>query len=223
MATSCSERPLDALRQSFPESAPVSPDSDGISVTSHERGLYIDQEDADKKKHFFNLTVNVAGGRTSGGAASGGDGTGGTANANGGFDFRDTRDVISALTYLLTHLPSRIEPFIAPAAPEPEPAPAPVVPVDRVVIDSGTWNTAEIRSHTESRESTEGRINFSKKFKTPPRVMVSMCSADVGKYHHFRVKVYANNIDPKGFTVHADSWGMTQLYSCGVSWMAMGE
>ncbi|KAI5927880.1 hypothetical protein F4810DRAFT_161261 [Camillea tinctor] len=94
---------------------------------------------------------------------------------------------------------------------------------DGIRFETGMWNTADVRPWERHQEKTSGRINFPKEFKYPPRVMVSMTSADVSKEHNFRVAVYPTNIDQWGFTVNADSWSDTQLWSAGVSWMAVGE
>ncbi len=73
------------------------------------------------------------------------------------------------------------------------------------------------------RGETRGIISFLKEFKSVPTVVVSLCSADVSCYTNFRVSVYATDINLKGFVVHADTWWDTALYSCGVSWIAIGE
>ncbi|KAI1502556.1 hypothetical protein F5X99DRAFT_158443 [Biscogniauxia marginata] len=72
-------------------------------------------------------------------------------------------------------------------------------------------------------QKTEGRVGFLKQFKSAPAVMACISSADVSNGANFRVRVYVTAVDSKGFTVHADSWADTQLYSCRVSWIAVGE
>ena len=37
------------------------------------------------------------------------------------------------------------------------------------------------------------------------------------------LRVYATHVDLEGFTVPADRSDGTQLYACGVSWMAIGH
>ncbi|KAK0649674.1 hypothetical protein B0T16DRAFT_410547 [Cercophora newfieldiana] len=70
---------------------------------------------------------------------------------------------------------------------------------------------------------TEARIKFSNQFRSIPSVIVTISSVDIHNGSNFRVKVYATEVDLKGFTAHADSWGQTLLCSCGISWMAIGE
>lgn len=92
-----------------------------------------------------------------------------------------------------------------------------------VVIDSGTWSTTRVRSWENPQVHTEGRVCFSKEFKTTPTVSVSMSAADVSKYANFRVKVYATAVDATGFTAHADSWADTKMHSCEISRIAIGS
>ncbi|KAI1194659.1 hypothetical protein F5X97DRAFT_346553 [Nemania serpens] len=93
----------------------------------------------------------------------------------------------------------------------------------RPVIDSGMWNTRDVRSYEDPQTHTEGRVTFSREFKSVPTVVVSINAADVSKEHNFRVRTYATAVDTKGFVVHVDSWDDTLIYSCGVSWIAMEE
>ncbi|RYP40661.1 hypothetical protein DL767_001519 [Monosporascus sp. MG133] len=95
-------------------------------------------------------------------------------------------------------------------------------PVESIKFDTGYWNITDIRRWDQPREKNEGPIVFSKVFSSPPTVVVSMAGASVDKNNNFRVKVYATNVNSKGFVVHADAWGGTTLYSCGVSWIAIG-
>jgi len=78
-----------------------------------------------------------------------------------------------------------------------------------------------VRPWDEPTQTTQGRVNFSFEFESVPTVTVSLSSADVATGTNFRVKVYATDVDKKGFTVHADSWYDTTLYSAGVTWLAV--
>ncbi|KAM0812939.1 hypothetical protein AB5N19_12930 [Seiridium cardinale] len=88
--------------------------------------------------------------------------------------------------------------------------------------ENGTWNVVDVRAWNEPRDKTEGWIQFSVEFKSAPMVMVSLNSTDIESGANCRVKVYASQVDSRGFLVHADTWGGTKLYSCGVSWIAIG-
>lgn len=91
-----------------------------------------------------------------------------------------------------------------------------------VKVDSGTWNTMDVRDWEDSTTEAKERINFKSEFATVPIVTAGMTGADVCKEENFRVKVYVDGVDTKGFTIHADTWGGTHLYSAGVSWIALG-
>lgn len=89
-------------------------------------------------------------------------------------------------------------------------------------FDNGTWTT-EVRGQNDSNSSAQSSISFTTKFHSTPRITVGVSKADVDQNYGFRVKVYATDVTKSGFTIHADSWGDTKLYSCGVSWTAMGH
>ncbi|KAI0889776.1 uncharacterized protein GGS22DRAFT_3982 [Annulohypoxylon maeteangense] len=136
--------------------------------------------------------------------------SGGTANGNVGGD-SDPFTLIRGLAYEVAILSKKVEYLSSPAS------------RSGPIIESGTWNTTEVRPGNKPHHSTEARINFSKEFKLTPMVMVSVSSVDFSNFKNYRVKVYATEVNPRGFIVHADTWGSTLLYSCGVSWMAVGE
>ncbi|KAF7919663.1 hypothetical protein BELL_0349g00030 [Botrytis elliptica] len=100
---------------------------------------------------------------------------------------------------------------------------SPTLPVASPRCESGTWNVMDVRPWDEPREKTEGWIGFSKEFESPPIVMLSLTGVDIGNEANSRVKVYTSEVTSHGFTVHADSWGNTKLYSCGASWIALGH
>ncbi|KAI1657622.1 hypothetical protein F4813DRAFT_359105 [Daldinia decipiens] len=96
-------------------------------------------------------------------------------------------------------------------------------PTEKMKLDSGSWNTGDVRSWDHPREKTEGLVKFTNEFSSIPTVLVSMNTASVKGGSNFRVKVYATDISSRGFTIHADSWADTVLYSCGVTWLAIGS
>ncbi|KAI5867219.1 hypothetical protein GGS23DRAFT_166425 [Durotheca rogersii] len=93
----------------------------------------------------------------------------------------------------------------------------------QLVYDAGSWNTSNVRSWSAPQDHTEGRVKFARKFAAPPKLALSIDTADVCNSANFRVRVYATDVDPYGFTVNVDSWANTKIYSCGVSWIALGE
>ncbi|KAM0511457.1 hypothetical protein ACHAPE_009896 [Trichoderma viride] len=87
-------------------------------------------------------------------------------------------------------------------------------PQPRLQVDSGQWRT---------KRASAQRVTFSKRFKSAPRVIVSIFKADLDRNKNFRLNVYASSIDSEGFNVHADIWHDTILFECGVSWVAIGN
>ncbi|TRX91968.1 hypothetical protein FHL15_007065 [Xylaria flabelliformis] len=155
------------------------------------------------------VTVNVFNtGSNSGGFGGSGASDATTINSN---PVSDRNDTVSILSSQLENLSKDVQRLSLLAAQR------------RPIVESGAWNTADVRPWDKPMESTTGRVNFLNQFKSVPTVMVSLNSADVSKAANFRVRVYATTIDVKGFTIHADSWWDTTLYSCGVSWIAIGE
>ncbi|RYP09348.1 hypothetical protein DL764_001330 [Monosporascus ibericus] len=178
-----------------------------------------DSQEGQKKRILFrpHVTINVfntggssAGGSSTGGSGMGGSGTGGTATVNGSIP-GGGNDLVSGLASQFAALSKKVEQLSLPAS------------IRGPVIESGAWSTDSVRNWNPPRQSTEGRVNFVKEFKSVPAVMVSINAANMSKTANFVVKVYATAVDLKGFTIYAESGWETQLYSCGVSWIAIGE
>jgi hypothetical protein len=53
--------------------------------------------------------------------------------------------------------------------------------VESIKFDTGCWNVTDIRSWEWPTQKTEGRVKFSTAFSSPPTVVVSMSSGDVGR------------------------------------------
>ncbi|KAK5994371.1 hypothetical protein PT974_04845 [Cladobotryum mycophilum] len=123
-------------------------------------------------------------------------------------DGPDHAAIIANLTIQLANLSQKVEQLSS---------------VRRTIVDTGIWNTKSVRPLKPPWPDTEGRVNFSKQFSLAPTVMVSISGADVANQHNFRVIVSAKNIDWKGFTIHVHSWAGSETYSCGVSWIAVGN
>ncbi|KAI1326331.1 hypothetical protein F5Y16DRAFT_375495 [Xylariaceae sp. FL0255] len=179
-------------------------------------------EDPEKRVLFRpQVTVNVfntggssTGGSSEGGSGSGtgGTGTGGQASVTGGGRLADGdgNEFISGLASQLAALTKKVEHLSSAAKRGP-------------AIECGDWGTDNVRSSNPPQQATQARINFAKPFNSVPTVMVSINAADVSNAKNFRVTVYATAVDVKGFTINANSWYDSLLYSCGVSWLAIGE
>lgn len=87
-------------------------------------------------------------------------------------------------------------------------------------IQTGVYNTQETRPWNDPQLTQSKRINFAKPFSAPPKVVTWLQALNMNKDKHWRIRVYATDIDSNGFTVHADTWGDSILYSAGVTWLA---
>ncbi|EOD47349.1 uncharacterized protein JDV02_000097 [Neofusicoccum parvum] len=87
-------------------------------------------------------------------------------------------------------------------------------------LQTGTYNTQETRPWNSPQLTPSKRINFAKPFSSPPKVVTFLQSLDMDHSRNWRIRVYATDVDTNGFTVHADSWGDSILYSAGVTWLA---
>jgi len=66
-------------------------------------------------------------------------------------------------------------------------------------------------------------VAFEKPFTTSPLVQIGLVGLDVGKEDNVRLRVRALDVRPDGFTVHAETWFNTKVWSVEVSWLAIGS
>ena len=163
--------------------------------------------------HTVTIYTNSNGGSSQGGSGTGGSGTGGAASVHGSHGDGSDDDPIDSLTYQLFALSKRVDQLSS----------QPATPSHGLTTESGEWNTMSVRPYYLPTRETGACIKFSKEFKSPPTVLVSLSGADVSCMTNFRVKVFATHVNAQGFTVHAETWSNTTLFSCGVSWLALGE
>ena len=67
------------------------------------------------------------------------------------------------------------------------------------------------------------RINFERRFVTPPKVVVFFNCIDLDKSRVWRLKTTATDIDPEGFTLNIETWSDTIFYAARVGWIAYPE
>ena len=67
------------------------------------------------------------------------------------------------------------------------------------------------------------RINFERKFITPPKVVVFFNCIDLDKSRVWRLKTTATDIDLEGFTLNIETWSDTIFYAARVGWIAYPE
>jgi hypothetical protein len=66
-------------------------------------------------------------------------------------------------------------------------------------------------------------VLFVRPFSSPPVVHVGIVGLDVSKDHNLRVRVRPADISAGGFTLEAETWLNTQIWSVEVSWLAVGS
>lgn len=81
----------------------------------------------------------------------------------------------------------------------------------------GVFDSQDVR-HWQKPGNVIHRVNFSRTFESQPKVVVGIKQFDIGD--NWRLRVYATDIDTKGFTIHAVTWGNTNLYSVQATWIA---
>ncbi|KAG8898423.1 hypothetical protein FRC01_010922, partial [Tulasnella sp. 417] len=84
-----------------------------------------------------------------------------------------------------------------------------------------TVDTREDHGWTDPKAQTSMTFNFPETYAEPPRVVIGLSQVDMKNGTNLRVKVYADRIDRKTFTAHADAWADTTLYSAGMNALIM--
>ena len=81
----------------------------------------------------------------------------------------------------------------------------------------GVFDSQDVRPW-EKPGNVIHRVNFPRTFESQPKVVVGIKQFDIGD--NWRLRVYATDIDTKGFTIHAIAWGSTVLTSVQATWIA---
>ena len=88
-------------------------------------------------------------------------------------------------------------------------------------IQTGNFNTQDVRAWNNPQLQTSKRIEFSTQFQdSPPTLVCFLTSLDMSNDKNWRVRAYATDVNLTGFTIHVDSWSDSILYSAGVTWIA---
>jgi hypothetical protein len=88
-------------------------------------------------------------------------------------------------------------------------------------ICGGTYTTSDVRNWWDPRPENSAQISFSKRFEKPPRVYMALNSMDMQHGRNLRIRLSAENITTTGMTWHIDSWGDTQMYLGGATYVAI--
>src|SRR5579871_5984152 len=91
-----------------------------------------------------------------------------------------------------------------------------------VVLDASLdgWSLLEPASSAE--RTFRFPISFARSFSNAPVVQVALVGLDVSKEDNVRVRVRALDIGTDGFTLVAETWLNTKIWSVEVSWLAIG-
>jgi hypothetical protein len=65
-------------------------------------------------------------------------------------------------------------------------------------------------------------VSFSQAFSAPPVIHIGVVGLDVSKDDNTRFRVRALDITEAGFTLQAQTWWNTRIWSVEISWLAIG-
>jgi hypothetical protein len=91
-----------------------------------------------------------------------------------------------------------------------------------VVLDSSLdgWSLLDPSTHPD--RAFRSQVSFSRSFSAPPIVQVAIVGLDVSNADNLRVRVRALDIAETGFTLLAETWLSTKIWSVDISWLAIG-
>jgi hypothetical protein len=92
-----------------------------------------------------------------------------------------------------------------------------------VVLDSSLEGWSLLESPEGGDRAFRYPVSFSGSFSVPPVVQVGIVGLDVSKDDNVRVRVRAVDISALGFTLQAETWLNTKIWSVEVSWLAVGS
>ncbi|GAM90260.1 hypothetical protein ANO11243_083020 [Dothideomycetidae sp. 11243] len=95
-------------------------------------------------------------------------------------------------------------------------------PAGKAKVDSGRFATTDVRSWSEPRERTTGKVSFQTKFERPPTVLAALDMLDAAGNADLRVKVTVQDVTTSGFMWSLDTWDDSTLYAAGAGWIALG-
>ena len=98
-----------------------------------------------------------------------------------------------------------------------------------LIIDSGEfdftfykWPDAKHMINSKGDRKYSKYINFNKKFKSKPNVIVSLKGIDSANNAYIRIKLFARNISNAGFDLECLTWDDSVNYGVYASWIAIG-
>lgn len=91
-----------------------------------------------------------------------------------------------------------------------------------VVLDASLEGWSLLEPTAVAERAFRRHVSFSRPFSAPPVVHVGIVGLDVSKDDNLRVRVRAVDITGTGFTLEAETWLHTRIWSVEVSWLAIG-
>jgi hypothetical protein len=92
-----------------------------------------------------------------------------------------------------------------------------------VVLDGSIENFPLLDPSLGDKRDFRLPILFDRNFSHPPVVQVSLVGIDASKDDNLRLRLRAEDITAQGFTLLAETWLNTKLWSVEVSWLAIGS
>ncbi|KAJ5218450.1 uncharacterized protein N7498_000549 [Penicillium cinerascens] len=87
-------------------------------------------------------------------------------------------------------------------------------------LQSGTFDTNEIRDWRKPQHDNSKVIQFSTPFSSAPKVACFLTYFDMEKGKNWRLKVIPSNITSTGFKITIKSWFDSVLYGASATWVA---
>jgi len=75
----------------------------------------------------------------------------------------------------------------------------------------------------KGKRTYDKHINFGQSFSGSPKIVLGLTYVDFINDSNHRIKVYALNITPNGFTIQIETWADTHIWAAGVDWIAYGN
>lgn len=96
-------------------------------------------------------------------------------------------------------------------------------PSSRPNIDSGGFDTAEVRDwQTPQHEHTKA-VTFSKHFVRAPRVYFALNRVDSRHTNNLRLRAHVSGVTTQGMNVHLDSWCNANMHTAEGQWVAIQD
>lgn len=87
-------------------------------------------------------------------------------------------------------------------------------------VQDGTYTTLDTNPHGLLPPNNAYPICFPHAYSAPPVVVVWLTGFNTPLHKPWRAQTSASTITQTGFTLHIDTWGGSELFSAGVSWIA---